>query len=104
MKIEQSQVTKFEITDVKKHDPIRVYLEDDNQGGGRLTITEWGEAWTAYWSSMSGSLIDFIMRNNNGYLISYLSYKPLGPRSAAYKRLESRLNAVREAIKQIQEG
>lgn len=42
MKVEQSQVTKLEITDVKNHDPIRVYLENDNQGHGRLTITEWG--------------------------------------------------------------
>ncbi len=40
MKVEQSQVTKFDITYVEKHDPIRVYLEDDNQGHGRLTITE----------------------------------------------------------------
>lgn len=101
MKVEQSQVTKLEITDVKNHDPIRVYLENDNQGHGRLTITEWGEAWTAYWSAMSGSLIDFIIRNDNEYLISYLSSKPLGARSIAYKRLDSRLNAVREALKQI---
>lgn len=101
MKVEQSQVTKLEITDVRNHDPIRVYLEDDNQGHGRLTITEWGEAWTAYWPAMSGSLIDFIIRNDNGYLISYLSPKPLGARSIAYKRLDSRLNAVREALKQI---
>lgn len=43
MKVEQSQVTKLEITDVKNHDPIRVYLENDNQGHGRLTITEWGK-------------------------------------------------------------
>lgn len=101
MKVEQSKVTKLEITDVQKHDPIRVYLEDDNQGHGRLTITEWGEAWTAYWSAMSGSLIDFIIRNNNGYLIGNLSPKPLGTKSITYKRLDSRLNAVREALKQI---
>ncbi|MFU9004290.1 hypothetical protein [Proteus sp. TSJ240517] len=101
MKVEQSQVTKLEITNVEKHDPIRVYLEDDNQGHGRLTITEWGEAWTAYWPAMSCSLIDFIIRADNGYLISYLSSKPLGVRSVAYKRLDSRLNAVREALKQI---
>ncbi len=62
---------------------------------------EWGEAWTAYWSAMSGSLVDFIIRNDNGYLISYLSSKPLGARSITYKRLDSRLNAVREALKQI---
>ncbi len=101
MKVEQSQVTKLVITDVKNHDTIRVYLEDDNQGRGRLTITEWDEAWTSFWSAMSGSLIDFIIRNDNGYLISYLSPKQLGARSIAYKRLDSRLNAVREALKQI---
>nr|ELR5041427.1 hypothetical protein [Providencia stuartii]ELR5082487.1 hypothetical protein [Providencia stuartii] len=101
MKIEQSQVIKIEITDVEKHDPIRVYLEDDNQGHGRLIITEWDEAWTAYWSAMSGSLIDFIIKNNNGYLISNLSKKPLGAKSIAYKRLDSRLNAIREALTKL---
>lgn len=98
MKIEQSQVTKLVITDVEKHDPIRVYLEDDNQGRGRLTITEWGEAWTCYWPSMSGSLVDFIIRNNNGYLISNLSTKPSGAKSIAYKRFNSRLDTIREAL------
>ncbi|EPY0567785.1 hypothetical protein ACW7WW_002813 [Proteus mirabilis] len=43
MKIEQSQVTKLVITDVERHDPIHVYLEDygDNQNGS-VTISKWG--------------------------------------------------------------
>ena len=98
MEVEQFKVTKIEITDVEKHDPIRVYLEDDNQGRGRLTITEWGEAWTAYWPSMSGPLVDFIIRNNNGYLIRHLSTNPLGVKSIAYKRFDSRLDTIREAL------
>lgn len=61
-------------------------------------VDEWGEAWTCYWSSMSGSLIDFIIRNNNGYLISNLSTKSLGAKSIAYKRFNSRLDTIREAL------
>ncbi|SPY41094.1 hypothetical protein [Proteus mirabilis] len=49
MKVEQSQVTKLVITDVERHDPIHVYLEDygDNQNG-RVTISEWGNHGLAF--------------------------------------------------------
>ncbi len=58
VKIEQSQVTKLVITDVERHDPIHVYLEDysDNQNG-RVTISECGYSWACFWGSMGSSLI-----------------------------------------------
>ncbi|EPL8344137.1 hypothetical protein J3U92_10285 [Proteus mirabilis] len=73
MKIEQSQVTKLVITDVERHDPIHVYLEDygDNQNG-RVTISEWGNSWSCFWGSMGSSLIEFIRRINNHYWIGKL--------------------------------
>ncbi|HBC5836985.1 TPA: hypothetical protein SLO85_002436 [Proteus mirabilis] len=73
MKIEQSQVTKLVITDVERHDPIHVYLEDygDNQNG-RVTISEWGNSWSCFWGSMGSPLIEFIQRINNHYWIGKL--------------------------------
>ncbi|MBI6529026.1 hypothetical protein JEP40_07855 [Proteus vulgaris] len=73
MKIEQSQVTKLVITDVERHDPIHVYLEDygDNQNG-RVTISESGCSWSCFWGSMGSPLIEFIHRINNHYWIGKL--------------------------------
>ncbi len=73
MKVEQSQVTKLVITDVERHDPIHVYLEDygDNQNG-RVTISEWGNSWSCFWGSMGSPLIEFIKRINNHYWIGKL--------------------------------
>lgn len=73
VKVEQSQVTKLVITDVERHDPIHVYLEDygDNQNG-RITISESGCSWSCFWGSMGGSLTEFIQRINNHYWIGNL--------------------------------
>lgn len=73
MKIEQSQVTKLVITDVERHDPIHVYLEDygDNQNG-HVTISESGCSWSCFWGSMGCSLVEFIQRINNHYWIGKL--------------------------------
>ena len=73
MKVERSQVTKLVITDVERHDPIHVYLEDygDNQNG-RVTISEWGNSWSCFWGSMGSSLVEFIQSINNHYWIGKL--------------------------------
>lgn len=73
MKVEQSQVTKLVITDVERHDPIHVYLEDygDNKNG-RVTISESGFSWSCFWGSMGSSLVEFIQRINNHYWIGKL--------------------------------
>jgi hypothetical protein len=73
MKVEQSQVTKLVITDVERHDPIHVYLEDygDNRQG-RVTISEFGKSWSCYWGGMGMSLIEFLLWITNQYWIGYL--------------------------------
>nr|MBE8589286.1 hypothetical protein [Xenorhabdus griffiniae] len=52
MHIETSDVVKIQITDVPRHDPIHVYLEDYGNKMGRITISEYGNSWTAFWPAM----------------------------------------------------
>ena len=39
MKISETTVRKLEINDPRLPDPLRVYLEDDGQGRGRVTLS-----------------------------------------------------------------
>lgn len=73
MKVEQSQVTKLVITDIERHDPIHVYLEDygDNRRG-RVTINEYSKSWSCYWGGMGMSLAEFLLWITNQYWIGYL--------------------------------
>ena len=73
MKVEQSQVTKLIITDVPRHDPIHVYLEDYGDYRGRITVTEYGNSWSCFWSSMGCSLVEFILDISNAYWIGKLA-------------------------------
>lgn len=73
MKVEQSQVTKLAITDVARHDPIHVYLEDYGDKRGRVTVTECGDSWSCFWGSMGCSLIEFILEISNQYWIGKLT-------------------------------
>ncbi|MBS9442449.1 hypothetical protein [Photorhabdus heterorhabditis] len=102
MKIEKSNVVKLLITDVTRHDPIHVYLEDYGDGRGRITISEYSESWTSFWPAMSCSLSDFILKADNEYIINYLD-GTLKMRSQKYKRMDSRLNAVKEALRRLHE-
>ncbi|MDF7489410.1 hypothetical protein NFG33_00935 [Proteus mirabilis] len=73
MKIEQSQVTKLVITDLERHDPIHVYLEDyGNNRQGRVTISEFGKSWSCYWGGMGMSLTEFLLWITNQYWIGCL--------------------------------
>jgi hypothetical protein len=54
-------------------DPITVYLEDEGEGRGRATIVCYNEAWTCYWGSMRGSLLDFMARCNSSYLVGCMT-------------------------------
>ncbi|WP_311749807.1 hypothetical protein [Proteus terrae] len=76
MKVEQSQVTKLVITDVERHDPIHVYLEDygDNRRG-RITISEFGKSWSCFWGGMGMSLTEFLLWITDQYWIGYLDSK-----------------------------
>ncbi|AZH06001.1 TPA: hypothetical protein RG700_001739 [Proteus mirabilis] len=120
MKVEQSQVTKLVITDVERHDPIHVYLEDygDNDANAeyakkqviKLRKDDEIDKHEAreYWD-----LIEVSDNVKDECCISFIGEKlttlfddalhadwPTIP-NPEYIRMESRLNAVREALKQI---
>ncbi|PHM22372.1 hypothetical protein [Xenorhabdus ehlersii] len=100
MHIETSNVVKIQITDVPCHDPIHIYLEDYGNKMGRITISEYGDSWSAFWPAMGGSLTDFVLKADNGYLIGCLAPK-LETDTPKYKRMDSRLNAVKAALRRL---
>lgn len=70
MKVTETKVQSFEITEVERLDPIRVMAENYEPGRGRITITCYGKAWTSFWPAMGGDTVQqFFIRVSNGYLI-----------------------------------
>lgn len=72
MKIAKNTVDRIMVTEVPNMDPIAVYLEDHGGGKGKVTITSYGKAWTAYWGAMGCRIREFILSADNGYLIGKL--------------------------------
>jgi len=55
-------------------DPITVFLEDFELSKGKITITCFGKAWTAYWGGMSGKTVaEFFCSCDVHYLAGNLS-------------------------------
>ena len=72
MKVENSNVLAFTISEVERLDPVRVMIENYDPGKGRITITCYGQAWTGAWFAMGGDTVqEFIKRVSNDYLIGY---------------------------------
>lgn len=97
VKVESYNVVKVEIEEVEGY-PVSVFLEDEGNGVGRLIIAERGRYRSASWDSMESSLVGLFIFSDNDYLISRLSIKPVNKESFTYKRLEARLNIVRDAL------
>lgn len=77
MKVLQTAVRQLTITDVERLDPISVYLEDYGIGQGKITITCFGESWTAFWGGMGNrTLSEFVKSCDNHYLAKNLSKIP----------------------------
>lgn len=69
MNIKESKITKIEITDIDRLDPVTVFIEDHSIGKGELTIKCYGQSWTAYWGATGNrSLIEFVLSCDIGYL------------------------------------
>ncbi|GAA0352971.1 hypothetical protein L9H26_19075 [Morganella psychrotolerans] len=73
MNVEVNNSLRLTVTDVARHDPILVNLDDYGSGRGRVTVTEFSDSWTASWGAMGGSLVDFLTRVDNDYLIGCLA-------------------------------
>ena len=71
--IKQLKVEAIEISELKTLDPVSVYWEDFGPGQGRVTITCYGEAWTAYWPAMGDRTVaKFFSDCDDDYLVNRL--------------------------------
>jgi len=74
MDINTNQVIMLTLTELERLDPVRVILEDIEAGKGRIIITCYGKAWTAYWGGMGDQTISqFFYNAPEEYLAGNLS-------------------------------
>jgi hypothetical protein len=74
MQIQSSKVDKLTITEAERLDPIHVFLEDIEPSKGRVTISCFGSAWSAYWDGMAGRTVaEFLGDMATPYLAKYLT-------------------------------
>jgi hypothetical protein len=74
MKVEQSKVTKLQITEVESLDSLHVFVEDIGISQGKITMETSSESWSAYWGGCGSSgVVDFFLRCNNSYLVNCFS-------------------------------
>lgn len=70
MKIVESSIKSYKVTELDNLDPITIMVEDFGEGSAEVTIKIYGESWTSYWGSMGGSVKDFFTRTNVQYLVN----------------------------------
>jgi hypothetical protein len=74
MNVEKTNITKYHLTDVERLDPIAVYAEDFGPRRGQITITCYGESWTASWGGMGErNVVEFFLSCDQYYLAKNLS-------------------------------
>jgi hypothetical protein len=73
MRLDKGVATKLLVSEVAGLDPITVFLDDMGQGRGRITISCYTKAWTAYWGAMGErTLAQFFMDASTEYLAENL--------------------------------
>tara|TARA_R110002012_G_scaffold49804_5_gene128920 strand:- start:30085 stop:30594 length:510 start_codon:yes stop_codon:yes gene_type:complete len=70
MKIVESSIKSYKVTELDSLDPLTIMVEDFGGGRAEVTIKIYGESWTSYWGSMGGSVKDFFTRTNVPYLVN----------------------------------
>lgn len=75
MKIESSTVTKLLISGLERLDPISVFLEDFEPKRGKITVSCYGQNWSAFWGGMWEGLTvgQFFCELNDDYIIGYFA-------------------------------
>jgi hypothetical protein len=69
LSITASTVQQLLIRGVPRLDPVRVMLEDFDEGQGRITITCWDSAWGNYWGAMGKrTMAEFFSKASVSYL------------------------------------
>ena len=70
MKIVESSIKSYRVTELDSLDPLTIMVEYFGGGRAEVTIKIYGESWTSYWGSMGGSVKDFFTRTNVPYLVN----------------------------------
>lgn len=75
MTVTTSTITKYFIRGADRLDPITVFLEDIAPSKGSITVSCFGESWTAYWPAMGENtkVADFFISASVAYIINYFS-------------------------------
>jgi hypothetical protein len=92
-----ASVSVLEIPPAANLDRIIVYFYDLDLGQGHVTITCFGQAWTAYFGGMGGIAIrEFVCRTYVEYLVGKLGN---APHLKARKKDDEYLGRILRAIK-----
>lgn len=74
MKITKTEVTKIELTELDRLDPVQVIAEDLGSGRGKITVSCYGKSWTNFWGGMGAqTIIEFVTTCNTDYLAEKFS-------------------------------
>lgn len=97
MFVEKFEAEYFEIRGAPQLDPIQVCIQDMGMQRGRITVTCFGSAWTAYWGSMGCETVsEFVTRMDAPYFCNKLA-----PPSNQTKAQEKYRMRIAEAVKQV---
>ena len=85
-------------------DPINVIIDNTGPTAGHITITCYGRAWTAYWSSMGTDLASFFCRCDPDYICDNM-VRSMTPTLQRMKKSEEKyltdiIVAVQAALRQ----
>ena len=74
MKVQESKADVLTITGVDGLDPITVFLQDLGPGEGRLTISCYGQSWSAFWGGMGigRTVRQFLLTTDTTYVLDKL--------------------------------
>lgn len=91
-------VTAMEINGLENLDQVVVYWEDLRPSQGRVTITCYGEAWTAFWNAMDGRKVQqFFLRCDD----NYIAHRLIG--AQFQKHTQGHLTYLKRIIRAIKE-
>ncbi len=95
--VEKLETESFEIRGAPALDPIQIHVQDLGSRRGRITITCFGSAWTAYWNAMPvNTTAEFAGTMGADYLCNALA-----PPSNQTKSQEKYRLRIAEMVKQF---
>lgn len=72
MKIKKENTETYNLTELDGLDPVTAYVTNYEAGKGKIVVTCFNKAWSAYWGGMSGmSLQNFFLSCDNDYILGY---------------------------------